>query len=112
MYFTLPPQLQLTKLPQSAEMPLFLISEEMKNRRQILRLEQAGFDTTFSCDLSLFILSLAGFDPRPDELYEWYTDVLDTCCEKASPGDVQEWREAVLEMFLKLKAERLRPKAV
>jgi len=111
MKITLPPNLQLCKFPPSAEMLLFLISEEMKNRRQILRLEQAGFDTTFSCDLSLLILTLAGFDTRPDSLYEWYTELLDTSCEKAKPGDVVEWKEAALEMFMKLKAKGEKLKA-
>ena len=98
----LPTNLKLFKMPPSAEIMLFLISEEMKNRRHINRLEHAGFDTMYTCDLSILILTLAGFDPRPDSLYEWYTDLLDESCEIASPADTEEWKEAAFGMYVKV----------
>jgi len=103
MHMELPTNLKLFKMPPSAEVMLFLISEEMKNRRHINRLVEAGFDATYTCDLSMLILSLAGFESRPDSLYELYTDLLDTYCEKASPADVVEWKEAVWEMYVQLR---------
>ncbi len=103
MHIEIPDRLQLIKLPPAAEMTLFLIGEEMKNRRLINRLEQAGFDTALSCaDLSILILSLIGFDPRPDELYEWYTNALNEACEKTDPADVAEWKQAVFDFYLEL----------
>jgi hypothetical protein len=103
MQIELPTNLKLFKLPSSAEVMLFLISEEMKNRRHINRLIHAGFDSTYTCDLSMLILTLAGFDPRSDSLYEWYTDLLDEYCEKAAPADVEEWKEAVFEMYVQIR---------
>lgn len=107
MTIEIPENLQLIKLPPSAEMTLFLIGEEMKNRRLINRLELAGFDTAFSgADLSILILSLIGFDPRPDELYEWYTNVLNEACEKANPADTTEWKQAVFDFYMELVAKK------
>jgi len=100
----LPDNLKLFKFPPSAEIMLFLISEEMKNRRHINRLNQAGFDCSYVCDLSPLILSLAGFESRPDQLYEWYKELLDGYCEKATPTDVEEWKEAAFEMYVEIKS--------
>lgn len=103
MKIEIPYRLQLIKLPPAAEMTLFLIGEEMKNRRLINRLEHAGFDTAFSgADLSILILSLIGFDPRPDELYEWYSTALNSTCENANPADSTEWKQAVFDFYLEL----------
>ncbi len=99
----LPDNLKLFKLPPSSEIMLFLISEEMKNRRHINGLVKVGFDSTYTCDLSSLILSLAGFDQRSDSLYEWYTALLDAHCEKVSPADVEGWKEAVFEMYVEIK---------
>lgn len=103
MHIELPANLQLCKLSPKSELMLFLLSEEMKNRHHIKRLEHAGFDTSYTCDLSTLILTLAGFDPRPDSLYEWYTDLLDGHCAKVSPADVEEWKEAVFDMCIEIK---------
>jgi len=106
MHIELPANLQLCKFPPKSELMLFLICEEMKNRRHIKRLEYAGFDTTYVCDLSMLILTLAGFDARPDSLYEWYTQLLDKSCASASPEDVIAWKEAAFEMYVQLKSHK------
>ena len=103
MDMEIPNNLKLFKLPPSAEILLFLISEEMKNRRHIKRLTEVGFDATHTCDLSALILSLAGFEQRTDNLYEWYMQLLDVYCEKASPADAEEWKEAAFEMYVEIK---------
>ncbi len=103
MKMELPTNLQLFKFPQSAEIMLFLISEEMKNRRHINRLMEVGFDATHTCDLSALILSLAGFEERTDDLYEWYTAVLDEYSERALPADVDDWKEAAFDMYLEIR---------
>lgn len=107
MKIEIPDRLQLIKLPPAAEMTLFLIGEEMKSRHLLNRLEQAGFDTAFSgADLSILILSLIGFDPRPDELYEWYTTALNDVCEKVNPEETTEWKQAVFDFYLELVARK------
>lgn len=100
MKIEFPSTLNLTKFPPAAEMTLFLISEEMKNRRCMNKLEEAGFDTSFAAsDLSILILSLVGFDQRPDSLYEWYIELLDQSCEISDPSKMDEWKEAAFEMY-------------
>lgn len=103
MNLELPDNLKLFKFPPSAEIMLFLISEEMKNRRHVNRLMEVGFDCTYICDLSPLILSLAGFEQRTDSLYEWYKELLDTYCEKVSPADIEEWKEAAFEMYVEIR---------
>ncbi|ABG60176.1 hypothetical protein CHU_2934 [Cytophaga hutchinsonii ATCC 33406] len=101
MQIELPTNLKLFKMPPSAEVMLFLISEEMK----INRLVEAGFDAAYTCDLSTLILSLAGFEYRPDSLYDGYTELLDKHCEKVSPMDEEEWKDALLDMYMQIKIE-------
>lgn len=95
--------LRLFKLPPDSEALLFLISEEMKNRRHINRLASAGFDTTHTCDLSKLILTLCGFKELSDELFEWYDASLDTACMKASPADAEAWKEAVVGLYAQIR---------
>ena len=99
-------KLNLIKLPANAEILLFLISEEMKNRRCMSKLEAVGFDLSYTCDLSRLILTLAGFDERSDELYDWYTKLLDEACNKAQPSELEEWREAVFEFYVQIVRRR------
>jgi hypothetical protein len=107
MKIEIPNRLQLIKLPPAVEMTLFLIGEEMKSRQLLNRLENAGFDTAHAhADLSVLILSLIGFDPRPDELYEWYDEKLNQACKKVNPADSEEWKEVVFEFYLELLEKR------
>lgn len=107
MLIEIPDRLQLIKLPSVAEMTLFLIGEEMKSLRLLNKLEDVGFDTAYAgADLSVLILSLIGFDPRPDELYEWYVHELNDACEKVNPCDVTEWKKTVFDFYLELVEKR------
>jgi hypothetical protein len=106
MYIELPANLELCKFPPSAELMLFLISEEMKNRRHINRLVLAGFDTTYTCDLSQLIFTLVGFDTKSDSLYGWYIELLNESCEKTSPSDVLAWKEAAFDLYVKIKSRK------
>ena len=102
MQITIPDKLNLIKFPPQAEMTLFLISEEMKNRRCINRLDQAGFDLAYTADLSSLILSLVGFHNRSDELFEWYTQQLEEAIGAADPSDMMEWKQAAFDLYLVL----------
>jgi len=103
MIIEIPDKIQLTKLPPAAEMTIFLIGEELKNRKCMNTLEQVGFDTSFfSGDLGVLILSLSGFDVRSDELYSWYTELLDTHCATFTPNDGKAWKQAALDVYLEL----------
>jgi hypothetical protein len=106
MHIELPDNLRLFKFPPSAEIMLFLISEEMKNRRHVNRLVEVGFDAAYTCDLSTLILSLGGFDERSDGLYEWYNELLNAYCEKTSPADAAAWKEAAFDMYMEIRTQK------
>jgi len=57
---------------------IHLIREGLRNLRLIFTLEDAGFDGSFyTMDISHVILEMAGFKERPDELYEWYFELIE-----------------------------------
>ena len=67
------------------EFIIHLIREELRNKRLMHPLEYLGFDCSFfTLNISHAILELAGFNERPDELYEWYFSLIDKALEETS----------------------------
>jgi len=55
-----------------------LIREELRNKHLMHSLEDLGFDCSFfTLNISHIILELAGCHERPDELYEWYFELIE-----------------------------------
>jgi len=60
------------------DLVIHLIREELRNKRLMHSLEDLGFDCSFfTLEISRVILELAGFHERPDELYEWYFELIE-----------------------------------
>ena len=60
------------------DLVIHLIREELRNKRLMHSLEDLGFDCSFfTLNISHIILELAGFRERPDELYEWYFELVE-----------------------------------
>jgi DNA-binding XRE family transcriptional regulator len=100
--------LDLYGIPEDAEIqiPVFLISEDLKARKLINGLLNIGCDTCFCvgelCDL---VLAYAGFEERPGELYDFYFGLLDRYCEEVSHENDRPVKEA-----LKIYGELMRAK--
>jgi hypothetical protein len=90
------------------QIPVFLISEELKARKLLNALESIGCDACFCVtDLCDLVLAYVGFDDRPNELYDFYFELLDRYCEKVSPENDKPVREA-LRIFTALLVEKER----
>jgi hypothetical protein len=79
--------LDLYGIPEDAEIqiPVFLIAADLKNRKLTNALASIGCDNCFcASDLCDLILALTGFEDRPNELYDFYFDLLNQNCEKVT----------------------------
>ena len=95
----------LVRLPQSDQVLLCLIREELKANRFFNGLAEVGLeDCYFQPHLTFVILTCAGFDDLPDDLIGFYLDLLDTHSEKIEPDQESIMKEA-LGMYAALKAE-------
>jgi hypothetical protein len=113
MKIELPKNLPLIKLPSRVELTIFLIREELKNRKFTKGLEKVGFDTSdCSSDFSSLILALAGFQNRTDELYEWYFNQSEEYSEKFDLSDWKELNEQAFNFYIDLLMERRKVKQV
>ncbi|HLZ15965.1 MAG TPA: hypothetical protein VKQ08_02950 [Cyclobacteriaceae bacterium] len=75
---------RLVRLPASIEFTLFLIQEDLKSNRLFSGLRKAGLDSSYyRPDFSAVVLESAGFAERPDDLFDFYFDLLDKSSEKA-----------------------------
>lgn len=78
----------LVKLPPDIELILFMIKEELKNTKLFRGLESAGLDDCFyQSDFSAFVLGYMGFDGIPDDLREFYGDLIDEYSKKIRPDN-------------------------
>jgi hypothetical protein len=74
-------------IPEDADtqVAVFLIASDLKARRLINGLADIGCDNCFCipelCDL---ILAMIGFDDRPNELYDFYFNLLDSHCKSVT----------------------------
>jgi hypothetical protein len=75
---------RLVRLPAGIEFTLFLIQEDLKSNRLFSGLRKAGLESSYyRPDFSAVVLESVGFIERPDELFDFYFDLLDNCSEKA-----------------------------
>jgi len=104
--------LDLYNLPykeEETQVTIVLIAAELKSRKLINGLTNIGCDSCFCipelCDL---VLAMVGFNDRPDELYDYYFDLLDKYCDKVSHENELPIKEAVsVYKSLKRKANSL-----
>jgi len=102
--------LNLYDIPEDAEtqMLIFLIAAELKVRKLMDGLANIGCDNCFCVpDLCDLVLALAGFEERPDALYDLYFGLLDKYCEKVTRDNDLPIKEALC-VYQKLMDERLK----
>jgi hypothetical protein len=90
------------------QIPVFLISEELKARKLLNALKSIGFDDCFCVpDLCDLVLAYVGFDDRPNDLYDFYFALLDRYSENVNQENEKPVREA-LKIFTALLVEKER----
>jgi hypothetical protein len=92
---------RLVKLPANIEFILYLIKEELKSAKFFNGLARLGFgDSYYESDLGTLVLAYCGFDTTPDELYEFYVDLIDRYSDK-----IEEDNETVMKYAFKVYIE-------
>jgi hypothetical protein len=102
--------LDLYGIPQDAkiQLPIFLIAADLKTRKLINVFVSIGCDACFCVpDLCDLVLALVGFDDRPNQLYDFYFELLDRYCESVSHENDKPIKEA-FEVYNALLTERER----
>lgn len=102
--------LDLYNIPKDDEtqITIFLIASDLKTRKLINGLTSIGCDNCFCVsDLCDLILAMIGFKVRPNQLYDFYFDVLDRYCDKVTQDNDLPINEA-FSVYKILKIERQR----
>ena len=74
---------RLVKLPSDIELILFMIKEELKNTKFFNGLGKVGLEDCFyQSHFGELVLGYMGFDDIPDDLLEFYCDLIDKYSEK------------------------------
>jgi hypothetical protein len=99
---------RLFRLPADIEVTLFHIKQALKARKLYNTFSEVGFDDAyFPSDFSEFILASVGFDERPDDLYSWYSNLLDKHSKKIDTESEKITRVAI-KIYVELMIEKRR----
>jgi hypothetical protein len=89
--------LDLFGIPEDAEiqLPVFLIASDLKTRKLVNAFTGIGCDGSFCVpDLCDLVLAFVRFNDRPNELYDFYFELLDRDCDKVSHENDMPIKEA------------------
>jgi hypothetical protein len=102
-----PKNIRLFKIPQETDFVLFLIQEELKSRRLIKELENAGFDSmSRSSDFSSVIFATLGFKNKSVSFYEWYKDQIDVFCKEVNLSEGDSLSKQAFDFYVHLMLEK------
>jgi hypothetical protein len=100
----------LTKLPQSTDTLLFLISQELKIRKLFNALHKAGIEECYYAPcLDRLILAEIGIEDVTNDVVEYYCNVMDKRSRKIKPNSESIMKQA-LKAYGELIAERTKRK--
>jgi hypothetical protein len=100
--------LDLHGIPVDSETQLavYLIASELKSRKLVNSLTEIGCDNCFCVsDLCNLVLAIVGFEDRPNQLYDFYFDLLDQYCDSVTHENDLPAKEA-LHIYKILKRVR------
>lgn len=92
------------------ELITHLIGEQIRNMYLVQSLENLGFDcSSYTLSISQEILELAGFQEIPDELYQWYFNLIDKALEEIRFLNLDEMMyKWSLNIYIELLNQRLK----
>ena len=97
---------RLVKLPSDTELILFILKEDLKNTKLFNGLESAGLtDCFYRADFAALVLGYMGFDEIPDDLQEFYADLISRHSENIEP-DNRVIMEYALEVYNEILVEK------
>jgi hypothetical protein len=96
------------------ELVIHLIREELRNKRLMHSLEDLGFDCSFyTLNISQAILDIVGFHEKPDELYEWYFELINRTLEGITFWNLDEMlNKRPLNVYIELLEKKLNQKVL
>lgn len=100
--------LDLYNIPENEEIQIavFLIASDLQTRKLRSGLISIGCDNCFCVsDLCDLVLAIVGFEDRPNELYEFYFELLDQYYEKVNYENDFPAKEA-FSIYKILKSEK------
>lgn len=91
---------------------IHLIREELRNKFLMKTLRSLGFDcTSYTLIISEQILTFAGFTEKPDNLYQWYFQLIDNAVEEITFLNLDEkldkWSVNIYIELLEVKLNEL-----
>lgn len=96
----------LVKLPSDIDLILFMIREELKSTKLFNGLAHIGLeDFSLQCHLSIPVLAYMGFEERPDDLLEFYTDLISRYSEKVE-ADNDVIMKCVFDVYMEMIIEK------
>ena len=99
---------RLVKLPADIDLILFLIQEELKSTKLFNGLGRVGLsDCYYQSHFSTVILASVGFDERPDDLHEFYLDLINSRSKKIKPDNDSVVKQA-FKVYIDLMIEKKR----
>jgi hypothetical protein len=99
---------RLVKLPPDIELVLFPINEELKTTTLFNGLAQTGLeDCYFQSHFDTLVLALIGFDKRPDDLHQFYTNLIDEYSEEIEAYNDIIMR-CIFEVYVEIVVEKKR----
>jgi hypothetical protein len=97
---------RLVKLPNSIDLTLFLIKEELKSRKLFHALHEVGLDDCyFQPHLDILILQSVGMDDETDETFNIYHDIIRKRSMKIE-ADQNSIMKQALKVYMELMAEK------
>lgn len=103
MKITLPPDFPIVRLPAETELAIFMINKELKSRKSVLHLEEAGYTAPIpSFDFASVILELIGFVNPSEDLCRWYNYLQDLYAHTVEPADTHETNQQAFDIYLDL----------
>lgn len=88
---------------------IHLIREELRNKFLMNTLRTLGFDSTsYTLIISEQILTFAGFTEKPDNLYQWYFQIIDKAVEEITFLNLDEMLDKwSVNIYIELLEEKL-----
>jgi hypothetical protein len=97
---------RLVKLPAKIEVTLYLIREELKSTRFFNGLARVGLDDVYyQPHLGALVLAYMGFNEIPDDLNNFYTDLIDRHSEKVE-ADNNALMKCAFDVYMEMMIEK------